>query len=75
MQVYDLAWSPTGEYIIAGSTDNCARIFSTSDGECRALVIMCGTCVDSGLTNIPQANVCGRSRNTTTTCKALHGIR
>lgn len=34
MQVYDLAWSPTGEYIIAGSTDNCARIFATGDGKC-----------------------------------------
>ncbi|KAI0649790.1 WD40 repeat-like protein [Trametes meyenii] len=34
MQVYDLAWSPTGEYIIAGSTDNCARIFTTSEGKC-----------------------------------------
>ncbi|KAI0317360.1 WD40-repeat-containing domain protein [Amylostereum chailletii] len=34
MQVYDLAWSPSGEYIITGSTDNVARIFSTSDGKC-----------------------------------------
>ncbi|KAJ7595006.1 WD40 repeat-like protein [Mycena floridula] len=34
MQVYDLAWSPSGEYIIAGSTDNCARIYQTSDGKC-----------------------------------------
>ena len=33
MQVYDLAWSPSGEYIIAGSTDNCARIFTASEGE------------------------------------------
>ena len=32
MQVYDLAWSPTGEYIIAGSTDNVARIFAAVDG-------------------------------------------
>ena len=32
MQVYDLAWSPTGEYIIAGSTDNVARIFLVSEG-------------------------------------------
>ena len=32
MQVYDLAWSPTGDYIIAGSTDNTARIFS-DEGE------------------------------------------
>ncbi|EJD01898.1 WD40 repeat-like protein [Fomitiporia mediterranea MF3/22] len=34
MQVYDLAWSPTGEYIIAGSTDNTARIFNSVDGKC-----------------------------------------
>lgn len=33
MQVYDLAWSPSGEYIFAGSTDNTARIFSAADGE------------------------------------------
>lgn len=32
MQVYDLAWSPSGEYIMAGSTDNVARVFSTNDG-------------------------------------------
>lgn len=32
MQVYDLAWSPTGEYIIAGSTDNTARVFAVNDG-------------------------------------------
>lgn len=32
MQVYDLAWSPTGEYIIAGSTDNTARVFAAADG-------------------------------------------
>ncbi|KAH9474432.1 putative WD repeat-containing protein C26H5.03 [Psilocybe cubensis] len=34
MQVYDLAWSPTGEYIIAGSTDNTARVFAAADGKC-----------------------------------------
>ena len=32
MQVYDLAWSPTGEYIVAGSTDNTARVFAAADG-------------------------------------------
>ncbi|KIJ43010.1 hypothetical protein M422DRAFT_75536 [Sphaerobolus stellatus SS14] len=38
-EIYDLAWSPTGEYIIAGSTDNAARIFSVADGTCvRELV-------------------------------------
>ncbi|KDR76985.1 hypothetical protein GALMADRAFT_246159 [Galerina marginata CBS 339.88] len=34
MQVYDLAWSPTGEYIVAGSTDNTARVFAVADGKC-----------------------------------------
>ncbi|RDB17163.1 putative WD repeat-containing protein C26H5.03 [Hypsizygus marmoreus] len=34
MQVYDLAWSPNGDYIIAGSTDNTARVFATGDGKC-----------------------------------------
>ncbi|KAF4603309.1 hypothetical protein EYR38_003722 [Pleurotus pulmonarius] len=34
MQVYDLAWSPSGEYILAGSTDNAARVFAAADGKC-----------------------------------------
>ncbi|PVG03712.1 WD40 repeat-like protein [Serendipita vermifera] len=33
-EVYDLAWSPTAEYILTGSTDNTARIFSISDNVC-----------------------------------------
>lgn len=37
MQVYDLAWSPTGEYIIAGSTDNTARVFASVDGTPRLI--------------------------------------
>jgi len=32
-EVYDIAWSPTGEYVIAGSTDNCARIFNVAEGK------------------------------------------
>ena len=31
-EVYDLAWSPNGDWIIAGSTDNTARIFNAADG-------------------------------------------
>ena len=38
MQVYDLTWSPTGEYILAGSTDNTARIFTASDGMFMTLI-------------------------------------
>ncbi|KAG9038502.1 hypothetical protein FS837_001243, partial [Tulasnella sp. UAMH 9824] len=33
-EVYDLAWSPNGEYIVAGSTDNTARVYNSSDGTC-----------------------------------------
>lgn len=31
-EVYDLAWSPDGEMLIAGSTDNTARVIRVSDG-------------------------------------------
>ncbi|KAJ6625218.1 WD40-repeat-containing domain protein [Mycena sp. CBHHK59/15] len=34
MQVYDLAWSPSCEYVLAGSTDNAARVFASADGKC-----------------------------------------
>lgn len=46
MQVYDLAWSPNGEYILAGSTDNCARVFTATDGEPRSNVP--GEMIDPG---------------------------
>lgn len=32
--VYDLAWSPDGEFLIAGSTDNTATIWKAATGEC-----------------------------------------
>ncbi|CAD6581065.1 MAG: hypothetical protein TREMPRED_002918 [Tremellales sp. Tagirdzhanova-0007] len=32
--VYDLAWSPDGEFFIAGSTDNTATIWKAASGEC-----------------------------------------
>lgn len=28
----DLGWSPSGEYIIAGCTDNTACVFASADG-------------------------------------------
>ncbi|KAF9971397.1 hypothetical protein BGZ73_005661 [Actinomortierella ambigua] len=32
--IYDLAWSPCGRYIISGSIDNTARIWDTKDSKC-----------------------------------------
>lgn len=32
-EVYDLAWSPDGQWLLSGSTDNTARIYNASDGK------------------------------------------
>ena len=31
-EIYDLAWSPDGQYFIVGSMDNVARIYSAGTG-------------------------------------------
>ncbi|GAA94946.1 uncharacterized protein L969DRAFT_53259 [Mixia osmundae IAM 14324] len=33
-EVYDLAWSPEGDFFITGSTDHTARIYSADNGGC-----------------------------------------
>ncbi|KAK7205771.1 component of the chromatin assembly complex [Myxozyma melibiosi] len=33
-EIYDLAWSPDSQYLIAGSMDNVARIYSAATGLC-----------------------------------------
>lgn len=33
-EVYDLAWSPDSQYIIAGSMDNIARVYNAQTGQC-----------------------------------------
>ncbi|BFZ63033.1 Chromatin assembly factor 1 subunit [Saitoella coloradoensis] len=33
-EIYDLAWSPCGSFILTGSMDNVARIYRASDGTC-----------------------------------------
>jgi len=50
--VYDLAWSPNGEWIICGSTDNTARVYNASDSKWLQwacinmnLYIPLGTCI------------------------------
>jgi WD40 repeat protein len=32
-EIYDLAWSPDGQYFIIGSMDNIARIYNANSGE------------------------------------------
>ncbi len=70
MQVYDLAWSPTGEFLIAGSTDNTARIFSANDGV-FCLGLSWHSCV---LANALQASAFVKSPSIVILCKALPGI-
>lgn len=36
--IYDLAWSPNGRYIISGSIDNTARIWDVRDGIYTAVI-------------------------------------
>lgn len=33
-EIYDIAWSPDGNYLITGSMDNVARIYDSRDGQC-----------------------------------------
>ncbi|KAK9450611.1 WD40-repeat-containing domain protein [Limtongia smithiae] len=33
-EIYDLAWSPDSQYLVAGSMDNVARIYSAATGVC-----------------------------------------
>jgi chromatin assembly factor 1 subunit B len=37
-EIYDLAWSPDGQFILSGSMDNIARIYNTSTGELRLTI-------------------------------------
>lgn len=34
-EIYDIAWSPDGQFLITGSMDNVAQIYSTQDGMSR----------------------------------------
>lgn len=69
MQVYDLAWSPSGEYVLAGSTDNCARVFTAIDGWLLSFLLIPLNLIHAST----QVNVFMRSQNTVTMCKVLLG--
>lgn len=61
--VMDLAWSPDGEFFIAGSTDNTATIWKASTGW--------SSCAIYALTN--KASVCLPFGNTPTLYKVSTG--
>jgi WD40 repeat protein len=54
-EIYDLAWSPTSEYILSGSTDNTARIFNVADG-----TFLPTTSRRRLSSDVPSAGVCVR---------------
>ena len=70
-EIYDLAWSPDGTFFVTGSMDNVARIYNATNGKLE--VVFLDTHVHSA--DFHQVKLFGRSQSTTTTCKALHGIR
>lgn len=70
-EIYDLAWSPDGVFLITGSMDNVARIYNAQTGK---------HCYATGK-NVPrlnfrmQARWLDRLQSIPTTYKALPGTR
>ena len=68
-EIYDLAWSPDGVFIITGGVDNTARIFNAHTGKLR---------VEGSVepdTDESQVLWSVKSQNIITTCKVLLGTR
>lgn len=56
-EIYDLAWSPDGIFLITGSMDNIARIYNAQSGQYKLLILECNA--NERLT-APQDKWCGR---------------
>lgn len=69
-EIYDLAWSPDGVFIMTGSMDNIARIYNAQNGR-----FSIGSVVSLWKLIEPQAKWSARSQSTLTTSKAWLGIR
>ena len=73
-EIYDLAWSPDGVFIMTGSMDNIARIYNAQNGV--YLYLHRGYSFQNWqLTADIQDKWCGKSPSTLTTSKAWHGIQ
>lgn len=68
-EIYDLAWSPDGQFILSGSMDNIARIYNTSTGR------LCASSFGTKIANTVQVFVFDKSQNIVISCKVLHGTR
>ena len=64
-EIYDLAWSPDGVFIMTGSMDNVARIYNAQTG---ILQVACLIYILSLIRKL-QVKWCGRLRSTTTMFK------
>lgn len=67
-EIYDLAWSPDGVFIMTGSMDNIARIYNAQNGR-----FSLGSIFSVRKLTGSQAKWYGRSRSTLTTSKAWRG--
>ncbi|CAJ0754794.1 12070_t:CDS:2, partial [Entrophospora sp. SA101] len=38
-EIYDLSWSPNGDYIVSGSMDNTARVWNVKEAKCVYIFI------------------------------------
>lgn len=72
-EIYDLAWSPDGVFLITGSMDNIARIYNAQTG---TVTLKAHTLHGFVTDNDPgiQDKWLDRSRSTHITSKALRGI-
>jgi len=62
-EIYDLAWSPDGQFIITGGVDNTARIFNAHTGRLSGRGT---TSIDADKNQAPWY---AKSPNTVTSCK------
>ena len=70
-EIYDLAWSPDGVFIMTGSMDNIARIYNAQNGW---LITRDPHATTWKLMSTPQGKWSGRLPSTLTTSRVSRGI-
>lgn len=72
-EIYDLAWSPDGVFIITGSMDNIARIYNAQTGWLYSFLII--SQFDKLTVRNPKGKWYDRSLSIPIMFKVWHGIR